>query len=97
MEGRSSPPPGTDGKLVWQVTIDVPFDPNAKSAIGNKPDQNPPVIAPSGAARCYGPVRMPSRSAAPTMAPASSGSSSRACTSLSAAWRIAATYTSFVG
>ncbi len=47
--------------------------------------------------RRYGPVRMPSRSAAPTIAVASSGSSSRACTNPSAAWRIAATYTSFVG
>ena len=33
----------TDGKLVRQITIDVPFDRDAKPAIGNKPDQNPPV------------------------------------------------------
>lgn len=33
----------TDGRLLRQITIDVPFDPNAKPAIGNKPDQNPPV------------------------------------------------------
>jgi DNA-binding beta-propeller fold protein YncE len=33
----------TEGKLIRQITIDVPFDPNAKPAIGNKPNQNPPV------------------------------------------------------
>ena len=33
----------TDGKLLRQITIDVPYDPTAKPAIGNKPDQNPPV------------------------------------------------------
>ncbi len=32
-----------DGTVVRQITIDVPFDPNAKPAIGNKPDQSPPV------------------------------------------------------
>ncbi len=33
----------TSGKLLRQITIDVPFDPNTKPAIGNMPDQNPPV------------------------------------------------------
>jgi hypothetical protein len=32
----------TDGKVLRQITIDVPYSPNAKPAIGNKPDQNPP-------------------------------------------------------
>ena len=36
----------TDGKLVRQITIDVPFDPNTKPAIGNKPSQTPPVGTP---------------------------------------------------
>ena len=27
----------TDGNFIRQITIDVPFDPNAKPAIGNKP------------------------------------------------------------
>ena len=31
------------GALVRQITIDVPFDPNTKPAIGNKPSQDPPV------------------------------------------------------
>lgn len=33
----------TDGKVLRQITIDVPFDPTTKPAIGNRPDQNPPV------------------------------------------------------
>ena len=33
----------TDGKLLRQITIDVPYDPAAKPAIGNPPDQNPPA------------------------------------------------------
>ncbi len=33
----------TGGHVLRQIMIDVPFDPNAKPAIGNKPDQNPPV------------------------------------------------------
>ena len=33
----------TEGKVVRVITIDVPFDPNTKPAIGNKPNQNPPV------------------------------------------------------
>ena len=32
----------TDGKFLRQITIDVPFDPATKPAIGNMPDQNPP-------------------------------------------------------
>jgi DNA-binding beta-propeller fold protein YncE len=28
----------TDGKFLRQITIDVPYDPNARPAIGNKPD-----------------------------------------------------------
>ena len=34
------------GKLLRQITIDVPYDPAAKPAIGNRPDQNPPVGTP---------------------------------------------------
>jgi len=33
----------TNGKVLRQITIDVPFDPNTKPAIGNRPDQKPPV------------------------------------------------------
>ena len=33
----------TDGHVLRQITIDVPYDPAAKPAIGNRPDQNPPV------------------------------------------------------
>ena len=33
----------TEGKVVRQITIDVPFDPATKPAIGNLPNQNPPV------------------------------------------------------
>jgi hypothetical protein len=36
----------TDGKVLRQITIDVPFDPAAKPAIGNKPNQAPPVGTP---------------------------------------------------
>ncbi|MBV8095959.1 MAG: hypothetical protein JO110_22560, partial [Acetobacteraceae bacterium] len=32
----------TGGKLLRQITIDVPFDPNTKPVIGNKPNQSPP-------------------------------------------------------
>ena len=32
----------TDGKVLRQITIDVPYSPNARPAIGNMPDQNPP-------------------------------------------------------
>jgi DNA-binding beta-propeller fold protein YncE len=32
----------TNGKLLRQITIDVPFDPNTKPVIGNKPNQTPP-------------------------------------------------------
>ena len=32
-----------DGKLLRQITIDVPYDENTKPAIGNKPNQTPPV------------------------------------------------------
>ncbi|HEY0205726.1 MAG TPA: peptidyl-alpha-hydroxyglycine alpha-amidating lyase family protein [Acetobacteraceae bacterium] len=35
-----------DGNVLRQITIDVPFDPATKPAIGNKPDQNPPVGTP---------------------------------------------------
>ncbi len=33
----------TEGQVVRVITIDVPYDANAKPAIGNKPNQNPPV------------------------------------------------------
>ena len=33
----------TDGHVLRQITIDVPYDPAAKPAIGNRPEQNPPV------------------------------------------------------
>lgn len=33
----------TEGKVVRVITIDVPFDPATKPAIGNMPNQNPPV------------------------------------------------------
>jgi DNA-binding beta-propeller fold protein YncE len=33
----------TDGKFLRQITIDVPFDPNARPAIGNKPQSPIPV------------------------------------------------------
>jgi DNA-binding beta-propeller fold protein YncE len=33
----------TSGKVVRQITIDVPFDPNTRPAIGNRPNQQPPV------------------------------------------------------
>jgi len=33
----------TSGKVLRQITIDVPFDPNTKPAIGNRPDQKPPM------------------------------------------------------
>ncbi|MBV9784221.1 MAG: hypothetical protein JO264_10415 [Acidisphaera sp.] len=36
----------TSGKFLRQISIDVPFDPNAKPAIGNKPDQAPPFGTP---------------------------------------------------
>ena len=33
----------TEGKVVRQITIDVPYGADAKPAIGNMPDQHPPV------------------------------------------------------
>ena len=36
----------TDGKFLRQITINVPFDPDAKPAIGPKPNQSPPVGTP---------------------------------------------------
>lgn len=36
----------TNGKVLRQITIDVPFDPATKPAIGNMPNQNPPVGTP---------------------------------------------------
>ncbi len=36
----------TGGKFLRQITIDVPFDPDAKPAIGPKPNQTPPVGTP---------------------------------------------------
>jgi hypothetical protein len=33
----------TDGKLVREIHIDVPFDPNTKPVIGNMPNQSPPA------------------------------------------------------
>ena len=36
----------TNGKFLRQITIDVPFDPNAKPVIGAKPNQDPPVGTP---------------------------------------------------
>lgn len=36
----------TNGKFLRQITINVPFDPNAKPAIGPKPNQSPPVGTP---------------------------------------------------
>lgn len=35
-----------EGKVLRQITIDVPFDPAAKPAIGNRPNQAPPVGTP---------------------------------------------------
>lgn len=35
-----------DGRVLRQITIDVSFDPATKPAIGNRPDQNPPVGTP---------------------------------------------------
>jgi DNA-binding beta-propeller fold protein YncE len=35
-----------DGKLLRQITIDVPVDPNARPAIGNKPTQTTGTMAP---------------------------------------------------
>ena len=36
----------TDGKFLRQITIDVPFRPDAKPAIGPRPSQDPPVGTP---------------------------------------------------
>ncbi len=36
----------TNGKILRQITIDVPFDPATKPAIGDMPNQNPPVGTP---------------------------------------------------
>ena len=36
----------TEGKVVRQITIDVPYGPEARPAIGNMPDQHPPVGTP---------------------------------------------------
>ena len=36
----------TTGKLLRQITIDVPFDPATKPVIGNMPNQHPPVGTP---------------------------------------------------
>ena len=35
-----------NGGLLREITIDVPFDPATKPAIGNRPNQNPPVGTP---------------------------------------------------
>jgi len=35
-----------DGKFLRQITIDVPFDPNARPAIGNRPTQTTGAMAP---------------------------------------------------
>ena len=36
----------TNGAFLRQITIDVPFSPDARPAIGPRPDQNPPVGTP---------------------------------------------------
>ncbi len=36
----------TSGAFLRQITIDVPVSPDARPAIGNRPDQNPPVGTP---------------------------------------------------
>ena len=36
----------TEGHVLRQITIDVPYDPATRPVIGNMPDQNPPVGTP---------------------------------------------------
>ena len=36
----------TNGAFLRQITIDVPVSPDARPAIGNRPDQNPPIGTP---------------------------------------------------
>jgi len=66
----------TDGKFLRQFTIDVPVDPNARPAIGNKPTATTGTTMAPGApwAICITPAPTNS-STAPTVSPAASTNS----------------------